>query len=278
MTLEQLMAFTVTDDHARQEQVWEALQQSYNKEPYLIRRMLTEGAVRASDRRARFVGVDAYEAAGGMVLRDLFEDDDGGWLQDVGAARPAGRREAGGRGREDRRRRLEVDRGRGRFPLRPRPSSAASSTARRSSSRAEEQATLDALTAEYAKLESEYEGRRRAAGRGRCAARRDRDGARGLRESAGALRSGRDRARRRLRQHRCRRTARRRSRLCPAGGRAGCRRGGEVRQRRDRRRDETAPAAPAVSAPSSPSAATEPEDDGRGRWRSSRCRNGSSAS
>ena len=38
MTLEQLMAFTVTTDHARQEQVWEALQQSYNKEPYLIRR------------------------------------------------------------------------------------------------------------------------------------------------------------------------------------------------------------------------------------------------
>src|SRR5207253_9080739 len=36
MTLEQLMAFTVTRDHVRQEQVWEALQQS-NKEPYLIR-------------------------------------------------------------------------------------------------------------------------------------------------------------------------------------------------------------------------------------------------
>ena len=83
MTLEQLMAFTVTTDHARQEQVWEALQQSYNKEPYLIRRQLTESAVRASDRRARFVGLDAYEAAGGMVLRDLFEDDGGGWLQDV---------------------------------------------------------------------------------------------------------------------------------------------------------------------------------------------------
>lgn len=84
MTLEQLMAFTVTTDQARQEQVWEALQQSYNKEPYLIRRHLTESAVRASDRRARFVSVEAYEAAGGMVLRDLFEDDGGGWLQDVG--------------------------------------------------------------------------------------------------------------------------------------------------------------------------------------------------
>jgi ParB family transcriptional regulator, chromosome partitioning protein len=83
MTLEQLMAFTVTADRGRQEQVWEALQQSYNREPYLIRRQLTESAVRASDRRARFIGLDAYEAAGGMVLRDLFEDDGGGWLQDV---------------------------------------------------------------------------------------------------------------------------------------------------------------------------------------------------
>jgi ParB family transcriptional regulator, chromosome partitioning protein len=83
MTLEQLMAFTVTTDHDRQEQVWEALQQAYNKEPYLIRRQLTESAVRASDRRARFVALDAYETAGGMILRDLFEDDGDGWLQDV---------------------------------------------------------------------------------------------------------------------------------------------------------------------------------------------------
>jgi ParB family chromosome partitioning protein len=82
MTLEQLMAFTVTNDQARQEQVWDALAHSYNKEPYYIRRQLTEGTVRAADRRARFVGVDAYEAAGGAVMRDLFEHDDGGWLQD----------------------------------------------------------------------------------------------------------------------------------------------------------------------------------------------------
>lgn len=83
MTLEQLMAFTVTTDHARQEQVWAALQQSYDKEPYLIRRQLTESAVRGSDRRARFVGAEAYEAAGGVILRDLFEDDNGGWFEDV---------------------------------------------------------------------------------------------------------------------------------------------------------------------------------------------------
>ncbi len=82
MTLDQLMSFTVNPDHARQEQVWEALQRSYTKEPHQIRRMLTEGAVRASDKRAQFVGIEAYEAAGGVILRDLFNSDDGGWLQD----------------------------------------------------------------------------------------------------------------------------------------------------------------------------------------------------
>ncbi|SDR63814.1 chromosome partitioning protein, ParB family [Rhizobiales bacterium GAS113] len=82
MTLEQLMAFTVTNDQARQEQVWEALSRSYSKEPYQIRRQLTEGAVEADDKRACFVGIEAYEAAGGTVLRDLFQQDRGGWLQD----------------------------------------------------------------------------------------------------------------------------------------------------------------------------------------------------
>lgn len=83
MTLEQLMAFSVTGDHARQEQVWENVSKSGYDEPYQIRRMLTEDTVRASDKRAQFVGIAAYEAAGGGVLRDLFERDDGGWLQDV---------------------------------------------------------------------------------------------------------------------------------------------------------------------------------------------------
>jgi ParB family chromosome partitioning protein len=82
MTLEQLMAFAVTDDHARQEQVWDGLAHAYNKDPWSIRRQLTEGAFRASDKRAQFVGLDAYEAAGGVITRDLFEDDEGGLLQD----------------------------------------------------------------------------------------------------------------------------------------------------------------------------------------------------
>ena len=83
MNLDQLMAFSVSPDHERQEQVWEAIQRSYSKEPYQIRRMLTEGAVRASDKRAQYAGED-YIAAGGAIMRDLFQQDDGGWLQDSG--------------------------------------------------------------------------------------------------------------------------------------------------------------------------------------------------
>ncbi|KSB91679.1 DNA-binding protein [Caulobacter vibrioides] len=83
ITLDQLMAFTVNPDHDRQAQVWEAIQKTYNREPYTIRRMLTEGAIRASDRRAQFV-LDAYVEAGGPVMRDLFEADHGGWLRDPG--------------------------------------------------------------------------------------------------------------------------------------------------------------------------------------------------
>ena len=83
MSLEQLMSFTISDDHARQEQVWETVQRGYNKEPHYIRKLLTENTVRATDKRARFVGLPVYGEAGGIVLRDLFSQNDEGWLQDV---------------------------------------------------------------------------------------------------------------------------------------------------------------------------------------------------
>ncbi len=82
MKLGQVMAFSLTKDHARQEQVWETVSRTQSTDPYYIRRLLTETAVRATDRRAVYVGIEAYEAAGGVVMRDLFEQDNGGWLQD----------------------------------------------------------------------------------------------------------------------------------------------------------------------------------------------------
>ncbi|WP_296739699.1 chromosome partitioning protein ParB [Mesorhizobium sp.] len=84
MTLAMLEAFTAHPDHARQEQVWEAVRQSHYREPWRIRNMLTETSVAASDKRAHFVGIDAYLAAGGSLLpRYLFDDDEDGWLEDV---------------------------------------------------------------------------------------------------------------------------------------------------------------------------------------------------
>jgi ParB family chromosome partitioning protein len=84
MRLDHVMAFTVNPDQQRQDQVWTAISKNtHGREPYQIRRMLTEGAVMASDKRALFVGVEAYAEAGGEIYRDLFISDGGGYLQDV---------------------------------------------------------------------------------------------------------------------------------------------------------------------------------------------------
>ena len=204
MTLEQLMAFSVTADQARQEQVWDNVSRSQLDEPYQIRRMLTENTVRASDRRVQFIGLDAYEQAGGAVMRDLFEHDDGGWLRDV----PLLDRLV----TEKLKAEAETIAAEGwkwiavavNFPyghtdgLRELDGEPADLTE-------EERATLDALDAESCQDRGGLSGRRRTAGRDRSASRGDRSGAVRLRSSIAGLRSGRHRPRRRLRQHRCRR-------------------------------------------------------------------------
>jgi ParB family chromosome partitioning protein len=81
LTMDQLQAFAITDDHARQEQVFENL--SYNKEPWIIRRDLTAINVAATDRRAAFIGAEAYTEAGGNIIRDLFTEDRGGFYEDA---------------------------------------------------------------------------------------------------------------------------------------------------------------------------------------------------
>ena len=157
LSLEQLMAFCVTDDHARQEEVWEALSRSYDKGPYAIRRQLTQGAIRASDKRVQFVGIEAYETAGGVVLRDLFNRDDGGWLQDAALLDRLAREKLERAAEEVRAEgwkwsEIAID-----FPyghttgLRRLPGTQAPITE-------EEQARYDAAVAEYNRLSEEHEG------------------------------------------------------------------------------------------------------------------------
>mgnify|MGYP001409372280 CR=1 FL=1 len=83
MTLEQLMAFSVTSDRVRQEQVWDSVKNSYSNEPFHIRRLVTQNTVPSTDKRAAFIGLEAYEEADGYVLRDLFSERGEGYLQDV---------------------------------------------------------------------------------------------------------------------------------------------------------------------------------------------------
>jgi ParB family chromosome partitioning protein len=81
INLDQLMAFTVSDDHAAQWQVWESRSQ-WNLSPRTIRSHLMVSNVEADDRRVQFVGIKAYKKAGGHILRDLFQPEHEGYLTD----------------------------------------------------------------------------------------------------------------------------------------------------------------------------------------------------
>ena len=83
--LETLKVFAVTTDHGRQRAVWAQVKdQGCRPGAWQVRRMLTEDRVPGTAAIARFVGIDAYEAAGGAITRDLFaqEDDRGIWFDD----------------------------------------------------------------------------------------------------------------------------------------------------------------------------------------------------
>lgn len=75
MTLECLMAFTITDDHRRQLKVFKSLQDWQKDDASVIRDALTEKMIDASSKLARFVGMDAYTAAGGPSRADLFSQE-----------------------------------------------------------------------------------------------------------------------------------------------------------------------------------------------------------
>jgi ParB family chromosome partitioning protein len=82
MSLEQLSAFAITEDHERQERVWSELP-AFHRSRDAILRALSEGQVRSDDPRARLVGAKAYEAAGGAIIRDLFDREGGGFFTDA---------------------------------------------------------------------------------------------------------------------------------------------------------------------------------------------------
>ena len=85
LDLDTVQAFAMTADPARQMAVYEELRTGHVRpSPWQVRRRLAEGRVPGASALARFVGVEAYEAAGGALDRDLFADGEGEglWFDD----------------------------------------------------------------------------------------------------------------------------------------------------------------------------------------------------
>jgi ParB family chromosome partitioning protein len=72
--LDQVKALTVTTDHAKQEHVWEQ-SGDFDNDPDDLRAALTDDTVYGVSKVAKFITVEAYEAAGGALHRDLFGDE-----------------------------------------------------------------------------------------------------------------------------------------------------------------------------------------------------------
>jgi len=75
ITLDDMMALAVTEDTQKQHDAWHALPE-WERSPHRIRQLLTQTEMAASEPIARFVGLEAYQAAGGALHRDLFSEGD----------------------------------------------------------------------------------------------------------------------------------------------------------------------------------------------------------
>lgn len=81
VTLNQMEALAIADDHGEQESAFFDLP-DWNRDERHIRARLTQEKIRADNRLVRFVGVEAYVEAGGAITRDLFSEDSDLYLDD----------------------------------------------------------------------------------------------------------------------------------------------------------------------------------------------------
>lgn len=84
ITLDQLAALALADDHETQEHIWFDANE-WQRQPNYLRQAITRAEIDATrSRLVRFAGLAAYEAAGGYVRRDLFSDDENaGYIADA---------------------------------------------------------------------------------------------------------------------------------------------------------------------------------------------------
>ena len=71
-----VQAFAKTDDNARQRAVWDAIKDQAYINAYMIENALTEDCIYATSPLVTFVTLEAYRAAGGATVEDLFAADE----------------------------------------------------------------------------------------------------------------------------------------------------------------------------------------------------------
>lgn len=74
LTMEHVQAFASTDDTERQEQVFADFNPDYNDADDIRSELTPEGDIPATDKRALYVGIDAYVKAGGKIRPELFTE------------------------------------------------------------------------------------------------------------------------------------------------------------------------------------------------------------
>lgn len=74
LSLDAARAFCLAPDHAAQERLFKQMAKPITH-AQSVRRALVQGRIPADDRIVKFVGLEAYEQAGGRLVRDLFEED-----------------------------------------------------------------------------------------------------------------------------------------------------------------------------------------------------------
>lgn len=82
MQLDQLQALALTDNHEAQRQAW-GTKNDWERNARSLREKITQRETSSDSALAKFVGLQAYEDAGGPVRRDLFSPRNEAWLQDT---------------------------------------------------------------------------------------------------------------------------------------------------------------------------------------------------
>jgi ParB family chromosome partitioning protein len=155
MNFEQICALALTEDHELQERLWNSTPE-WQRNGVTFRRLITETEINLrTSPLAKFVGMEAYEAAGGLIRRDLFGNEDDIYMQDAQLLESLALAKLDQEAETIRNEGYAWVQARTTFDYSDRAEFATVRMVRREPSE-EEQASMDALEAELGAMEAEY--------------------------------------------------------------------------------------------------------------------------